>query len=123
MYSNAGHPLPILLRAGGELEELRAGGTLIGLDGAVPFEEGRATMRVGDRLILYTDGVVEYRDPRGRMFGVERLHRHLIQGAQLPVREHIETLWQELMAFGHNRPLDDDASIMELEFRGNGPAS
>jgi PAS domain S-box-containing protein len=123
VYSNAGHPLPILLRAGGELEELRAGGTLIGLDGAVPFEEGRATMRVGDRLILYTDGVVEYRNPKGKMFGVERLHRHLVQGAKLPVGEHIEMLWQELMAFGHNRPLDDDASIMGLEFLGNGPSS
>ena len=41
--------------------------------------------------------------------------------AKLPVGEHIETLWQELMAFGHSRPLDDDASIMGLEFLGSGP--
>ncbi|MCB2191499.1 MAG: SpoIIE family protein phosphatase [Deltaproteobacteria bacterium] len=120
LYSNAGHPYPILLRAGGELEELTAGGTLIGLDGAVPFEGGRTTMRVGDRLILYTDGVVEYRDRKGQMFGMKRLHRHIIQGAALPVGELIENLWNELMDFGHNRPLDDDVSIMGLEFRGGG---
>lgn len=123
VYSNAGHPHPLLLRAGGELEELTAGGTLIGLDGAVPFEEGRTVLRTGDRLILYTDGVVEYRNRRGQMFGVERLHRHVIQGAELPVGELMEALWNELMAFGHNRPLDDDVSIMGLEFRGGGLGS
>ncbi|MCF8043536.1 MAG: SpoIIE family protein phosphatase [Desulfarculaceae bacterium] len=120
VYSSAGHPHPILFRAGGELEELTAGGTLIGLDGAVPFDEGRTVMRVGDRLILYTDGVVEYRNPQGHMFGVERLHRHVIQGASLPVGELIEVLWRELMSFGHNRPVDDDVSIMGLEYKGAG---
>lgn len=123
VYSSAGHPPPILLRRGGEMEELTAGGTLIGLDGAVPFQEGRAVLRAGDRLILYTDGVVEYRDRRGRMFGVERLHRHLLQGAALPVGELMEALWQELMDFGHNRALDDDVSIMGLEYRGPGLGS
>ena len=123
VYSNAGHPYPILCRAGGELEELTAGGTLIGLDGAVPFEEGRVMMRVGDRLILYTDGVVEYRNRQGHMFGVERLHRHVLQGAELPVDELIEVLWRELMAFGHNRPVDDDVSIMGLEYKGPGLGS
>jgi len=120
VYSSAGHPPPILLRAGGGLELLPDGGTLIGLEGAVPFEEGRVSLAPGDKLILYTDGVVEYGELARGLFGMERFTRCLEQRASQPVAELLEGMWQELLAFGRGRAPADDVSLMGLEYRGPG---
>ena len=72
-YSCAAHPHPVLIRAGGKQELLDRGGTIIGLDGAVPFEEGEAQLEAGDRLYLYTDGITDQPDEDGEAFGPDRL--------------------------------------------------
>jgi len=59
-YSNAAHPSPLILRGDGTMEPLDKGGTIIGLDGRLPFEEDERSLRTGDRLVLFTDGAVEY---------------------------------------------------------------
>jgi len=117
VYSSAGHPPPILLRAEGGMEKLTDGGTLIGLDGAVPFEQGQVDLAPGDKLILYTDGVVEYGDPATGLFGMERFVRYLTQRANRPMSELLEGTWQELLAFGLGRAPADDVSLMGLEYR------
>ena len=119
VYSSAGHPPPIILRAGGEMETLSKGGTLIGLDGVVPFEQGEVRLARGDKLVLYTDGVVEYGDPDTGLFGMDRFTRYLAQRANRPVSELLEGMWQELLAFGRGRAPADDVSLMGLEYRGN----
>eukprot|EP01022_Parablepharisma_sp_SALTPOND_P035583 TRINITY_DN9587_c0_g2_i1.p2 TRINITY_DN9587_c0_g2~~TRINITY_DN9587_c0_g2_i1.p2 ORF type:complete len:682 (-),score=251.99 TRINITY_DN9587_c0_g2_i1:38-2083(-) len=118
VYSSAGHPPPILLRAVGGMEKLTDGGTLIGLDGVVPFEQGQVNLSPGDKLILYTDGVVEYGYPASGLFGMERFTRYLRQRADRPVAELLEGMWQELLAFGRGRAPTDDVSLMGLEYRG-----
>ncbi len=118
IYSSAGHPPPILLRAGGGMDKLTQGGTLIGLDGAVPFEQGQVDLAPGDKLILYTDGVVEYGDPATGLFGMERFVRYLIQRANRPMSQLLEGTWQELLAFGRGRAPADDVSLMGLEYKG-----
>ena len=55
-YTNAGHPPPLLLRAGGEVESLDIGGPAPGFGFTPVFESGRLTLGHGDRLFLYTDG-------------------------------------------------------------------
>ncbi|MCB2227682.1 MAG: SpoIIE family protein phosphatase [Desulfarculaceae bacterium] len=117
-YSSAGHPPPILMRAGGGQEQLEAGGTLIGLDGAVPFEEESLQLAPGDKLIFYTDGVVEYGEPGKELFGMERFLRYLERRAARPVSALLEGMWQELLAFGRGRPPADDVSLMGLEYKG-----
>ena len=55
----AGHPPPLLIRAGGEPELLEGeAGIVLGVPGAV-CEEYPTTLGVGDRLVLYTDGLIE----------------------------------------------------------------
>ena len=46
-YSNAGHPPPLLIRTDGTVKELEKGGPMIGLNGALPFEEGRNSLGSG----------------------------------------------------------------------------
>jgi hypothetical protein len=63
LYTNAGHNPGVLLRANGTHEELGAHGTPLGLLPNRTYGSGVYTMRPGDLLVLYTDGVTEACDP------------------------------------------------------------
>ena len=69
--ANAGHPLPLLARDG-EVRELGPHGVLLGRFDAAYTSE-RIALRPGDRIVAYTDGIVEARNARGEEFGVEWL--------------------------------------------------
>ncbi|MDP1806538.1 MAG: SpoIIE family protein phosphatase, partial [Acidimicrobiales bacterium] len=65
-----GHPAPLVRRAGGAIEEIPVGGSLLGVFGGVSFGAASVTLEAGDTLVFFTDGVIEAR--RGRvMFGTE----------------------------------------------------
>jgi sigma-B regulation protein RsbU (phosphoserine phosphatase) len=72
-YSNAGHYPPMLLRADGSVERLTAGGPVLGVFPHGTYEQGQTTLRSGDRLVLYTDGITEARNASDEEFGEERL--------------------------------------------------
>ena len=72
-YANAGHNPPLLLRAGGQVEWLTAGGPLLGPLAEARYVEEFIDLDPGDLLIFYTDGITEAMDKDGEMFGVERL--------------------------------------------------
>lgn len=117
-YSNAGHPYPVLIRADGTLELLEDGGCIIGLGGAVPFEEGVTVVAPEDRLVIYTDGVTEYFDERGNMFGEDRFYQYLRDLRSLRPQSMLDTLYGELMLFGNNNPPNDDISILAVDYFG-----
>lgn len=75
--ASAGHPLPLVLRAGdGAVTAVGGHGTLLGAVAAPELVEGEAVLRAGDALVLHTDGVTEARAPGGgelELFGEERL--------------------------------------------------
>jgi sigma-B regulation protein RsbU (phosphoserine phosphatase) len=72
-YTNAGHNAPVLVRAGGAVERLAAGGTVVGAFNFVKFEEERTTLGEGDLLVLFSDGITEARNHAGEEFGESRL--------------------------------------------------
>lgn len=81
-FANAGHTLPLLLRPidqppGYRVIELRATGMPLGLLPDRDYVEQSATLIPGDRLLLYSDGLVEAHNPEGQMFGVPRLRQEL----------------------------------------------
>jgi serine phosphatase RsbU (regulator of sigma subunit) len=59
-----GHPLPVLRRADGTVEQLGAYGTLLGLDKDAMLHDRSTDLLVGDTLVLYTDGLTEAQAPR-----------------------------------------------------------
>jgi serine phosphatase RsbU (regulator of sigma subunit)/anti-sigma regulatory factor (Ser/Thr protein kinase) len=68
--AGGGHPPPVVRRADGSIEEIQVGGALLGVLDNVGFGSTVMTLRKGDTLVLYTDGVVEARR-RSIMFGIE----------------------------------------------------
>ncbi|HXD53160.1 MAG TPA: GAF domain-containing SpoIIE family protein phosphatase [Solirubrobacteraceae bacterium] len=59
----AGHPAALVTRAGGRTEEFGGGGTLLGIFPDARIAEATTTLRVGDSLALYTDGLAEAQAP------------------------------------------------------------
>ena len=72
-YINAGHESPFLLRSDGRVERLDPTGRPIGLVPGGGYTERRVSIGAGDRLFLYTDGLVDAENEAGAHFGASRL--------------------------------------------------
>jgi hypothetical protein len=111
---NAGHPLPLLQRDG-EIEPLELE---IDFPFGMPFQNRLAAqpleLRRGDRLILFSDGVVEARPDGGQPFGDARLVKNLQQLEQVPAREAARRLIAEVRTHRAG-DLTDDATLMILD--------
>lgn len=118
-YSLGGHPQPVLLRRSGALEVLEAGGPLIGLGGVLPFDEGELVLAAGDRLVLYTDGLVELAAPDGTPFGEERLHGVVAATRGLPLDAACGCLVETALAFTEGAAPPDDITLLAIEFVGS----
>jgi len=115
-YSNAAHPPPVLVRKDGGLELLEEGGTIIGMDGMLPFEEGTLEIQPGDRLFLYTDGTVEYQNGEGELFGEDRFYAEISRLKDRSLEDHIDGIINGIMNFGDQIPPQDDLSLLGVEF-------
>jgi serine phosphatase RsbU (regulator of sigma subunit) len=72
-YCSAGHPPALVFRNDGLVESLRAGGPVLGVLAGAGFANGQTTLRKGDTLLGYSDGIAECRNEKGAEFGTERL--------------------------------------------------
>lgn len=72
-YTSAGHHAPMLVRADGDRRRLDAGGAVLGVFPDAIYEQAEVCLRAGDRLLLFTDGIVEAEDREGVEFGEDRL--------------------------------------------------
>jgi integral membrane sensor domain MASE1/anti-sigma regulatory factor (Ser/Thr protein kinase) len=109
--ANGGHPAPLLLRAGGEVEEVaRNGGKLLGIYSDPELADQRVELLPGDSLILFTDGLTEQRDPRDDHR--DRIRQLLIAGAGAGASETASRLG-ELVLSGNGKP-DDDVAVVVL---------
>jgi PAS domain S-box-containing protein len=112
-YANAGHDLPYVRHAAG-VSELRATGMPLGLMPSMSYEEKEITLKPGESILLYSDGLVEAHSPRREMFGFSRMQGY--------VREHsegatlIDSLLAELEQFtGEDWEQEDDITLLTLQ--------
>jgi sigma-B regulation protein RsbU (phosphoserine phosphatase) len=113
VYCNAGHN-PGLLQQGRAFIELRTGGMVLGPDPDAHYQSGYVRLEAGDRLFLYTDGLVDAESPAGVAFGLNRLKRALRAHAELPSRELVAAVFAELDRFTQNRPQHDDITAVAI---------
>jgi sigma-B regulation protein RsbU (phosphoserine phosphatase) len=119
-YVNAGHNPPYLLRVGIDaptVEELPAGGTVIGLFPNADYEESSVTLKSCDLLAVFTDGVPEALNPADEEFGEERLKALLGQIVHLPVDEISARLAQEMRNWIQEAAQYDDLTFLLLKVK------
>jgi serine phosphatase RsbU (regulator of sigma subunit) len=76
----------------------------------------------GDRVLLYTDGIVEARSPQGEEFGIDRLIAFTTKALadQLPAPETVRRLVHAVLDYQEQR-LQDDATVLLAEWRSPAP--
>ena len=114
-----GHPPPLRLTAGGELESLAPAvfATPLGLHPELHLST--FSVRTGDRLLFFTDGLLEARDRAGRFF---RPADHIRALHQPGLQEAADELLDRLRAHTRDR-LDDDVAVLLVELTPTGPGS
>jgi sigma-B regulation protein RsbU (phosphoserine phosphatase) len=114
--SSAGHPLALVRRAGGRVQEFGRPGTLLRLMPDPGLSDSRSLLRAGDSLILFTDGVTEARRHSDRdLYGEDRL-RGCIAGLGEAASEAgiANAIQQAAMAFSSGE-INDDTAVLVLK--------
>ncbi|MFC8448707.1 PP2C family protein-serine/threonine phosphatase [Kitasatospora sp. NPDC057223] len=127
-WSNCGHPPPLLIRGQEVVKDalVTAAEPPLGLGAltGTPRRINTAALEPGDRVLLYTDGVVEARGARRELFGLERFADFVIRataaGESAP--ESLRRLIHALLD-NQDSTLTDDATIMMIEWQPPGPPS
>jgi serine phosphatase RsbU (regulator of sigma subunit) len=106
-YSNCGHKPPLQLRGNGEIERLGATGTVLGLFKNWECAVEEVSLRPGDVLLIYTDGITEAPNLAGEEFGESRLVEILRAHPQLPVQALLSLILAAVQEFSGASQADD----------------
>jgi len=111
VYSNAGQLPPLVLSTDGSIRRLDCGGTVVGLMDGMRYEEDSFTMRSGDILVAYSDGVTEPENDFGD-FGEARLVEVVQRYRQEPLHVISDQVMQALDAWIGAEEQPDDITLV-----------
>lgn len=118
-YSGAGHPPPLLWqKATQRLLPLREGGLLLGVRPNEAYPEEEFSLAAGDRLLIYTDGLIEATSPDGVEFGKARLEEFVASCATLSTDHFAARLLEEVLAWpgaASRQSQSDDITIVVID--------
>jgi serine phosphatase RsbU (regulator of sigma subunit) len=120
-WINHGHHSPVVIRNGSWSGLLPCPPAHpLGTDLGIKATLCREQLAPGDRLVLYTDGITEAKNPGGEQFGLERfvdfILSHNAEG--LPVPETLRRLVHSVLDYQKGR-LQDDATVLFMEWHGS----
>jgi len=123
-YANAGHNLPLLIQSDSpgqprtakeRRRELISSGDPLGMHGDTTFATQTAHLRAGDRLVFYTDGLIECRNAAHKQWGKRLFFRAADACESLPLSEFKSTLVAAAFQHFGEQPLDDDVTVVLVE--------
>lgn len=114
IYVNAGHPPPLHFHAKG-VTTLKQTGLVLGPSATASYSRGFLVLERGDVLLLYTDGMIEATDPRGREYGVERLKKAFLALRDRPGDEIVRALVEKVGEYVRDRAPEDDRTVVVVK--------
>ena len=115
----AGHPPPLLIRGTDSVTLPDAGGFPIAIMDVAEYEDGVTQLRAGDRLCLYSDGIIEQCDlAEDEQFGVERLRQSLSTRNGMAAEQVVGAVVDDLASWAGSEAFIDDVSLVVIEWRG-----
>lgn len=115
LYAGAGHCPLIRLSADGSIQEFPSQGLPLGVSLQATYAMDRIDLRPLDRVLLYTDGITETKNPAGEEFGVKRLLELFVEMRSLPAASVIDRLVGGACAHTQQRVFKDDVTLVLLE--------
>jgi serine phosphatase RsbU (regulator of sigma subunit) len=113
-FTVAGHPAPILVREGTPPQRLDVTGFAIGMIDEAEYDEAVLDLLPGDRLYFHSDGLTEETNAQSEEFGNERLLGAIADGQALGLKNTVESLVQNVVAWRGEEHLRDDVSILAV---------
>lgn len=113
-FASGGHPAPMLVRSG-RIVHLEARGPIIGLFPSVKIEEQSVQLLPGDRLVFYTDGLIEARAEDRRLLGTESFAELVEESALLDGESFCERLLNQVNEFTGGALPEDDITLVVMD--------
>ncbi|MDZ4180974.1 MAG: SpoIIE family protein phosphatase [Coriobacteriia bacterium] len=111
-YCCAGHPPPLIHRADSQVRSLKTSSPLIAAFHDADYVDEEDLLAPGDRLLTYTDGVIEARRD-GKFYGQDRLVQTVAESAPGSTLALVEDVLDDIRTFTDNQ-LDDDVAILAV---------
>lgn len=115
--SNCGHPLNLVYRAAtGTIESVYLPtGMVMGLPGGEASDTFDVELQLGDRFYTYTDGILEASNAEDHEFSRQGLERYLLENADKPLQETLDTLYKTVAEFTGQPDQQDDITLLAFE--------
>ncbi len=110
-YTTAGHYPPLILQGGGFISHSTED-VLLGVESYPEYHDRRVDVSKGDVIALYTDGLIEASDIRGKRFGLDRLKALIKEHRHSPSERIISAITSEVKKFSGKKPLPDDVTVV-----------
>jgi serine phosphatase RsbU (regulator of sigma subunit) len=117
-FINAGHPSPLLLRGGQAEAAFPAECFPVGLLPDATFQSYSITLRPGDTLVLFSDGVTEAMDPDEKEFGMARLKEASKGHENRPIEELQSLILAAVERFTRGARQADDLTLLLVRYQG-----
>lgn len=115
-FCNAGHQRVIQVhKKTGELEELDSPALFLGIKDDMVFKDNTGKVETGDRLIFFTDGIVERMNHEDECYGHERFMEQIKKYNHLSIEAFNENIRLDVEAFAAGRLQNDDVTLMTIE--------
>jgi len=111
-YTNAGHNPPVVACLDGSVVRLTTGGMVTGIFEEATYGESSVTLKPGDRLVLFTDGITEARSAAGAEFDDEGLLRVVARHPPGDATSLVGAIFDEVAAFTGGRLQDDATAVV-----------
>ena len=112
-YSAAGHP-PMLLLRDGKVSEIAENGLMLAAFDFAVYQAVNHPLRPGDRLLLYTDGIVEATNSAGEFFGQEKLSDLLRNTNALNAHDTADRIIHSIQEWSKSQ--DDDLTVLVCDY-------
>lgn len=107
--ASAGHLPPLLAKEDGSIERLTVEeGSPLGIIGGLTFSQESYTLSGGETILLYTDGLLEARNPKGEEFGFKRINKVLKKNSKANLKAVKKAMEKDVSNFVKDTPQHDD---------------
>ncbi len=118
-YINAGHNPAMFIREG-KIEHLKVTGPALAVFENPKFDEDRVELKPGDKIVLYTDGMIDAMNFEQETFGLERFEESVSRHINLPPQQAVKNILWDLRRFTGLATQSDDLTLVILAYNPKG---